>query len=262
MNDRKGSVRGMVISALRYTFSDTDEAYDEYLRPIVVPMLIQMLNEPDLENRRLALMTFNSAMHNKPEIITPSLDQLLPLAMKETVVKPELIREVQMGPFKHKVDDGLEIRKSAYETLYALLETSFVGLSPIEVSEFFDRIVAGITDEHDIRILCNLMLTKLMAVAPDQVHARLEPIAENFRTVLMIKPKENAVKQEIEKIHEGAKGVLKVSVLLNKQMGTEGAVTMQDDPQLRVWCTYWDWMAKEHAAALKTVSDEIKERDR
>jgi cullin-associated NEDD8-dissociated protein 1 len=149
----------MVISALRYTFSDTDEAYDEFLRPIVVPMLVQMLNEPDLENRRLALMTFNSAMHNKPDIILPALDQLLPLAMKETVVKPELIREVQMGPFKHKVDDGLEIRKSAYETLYALLETSFARLSPVEVSDFFDRIVAGITDEHDIRILCNLMLT-------------------------------------------------------------------------------------------------------
>jgi cullin-associated NEDD8-dissociated protein 1 len=263
LNDRKGSVRGMVISALRYTFSDTDEAYDEYLRPIVVPMLVQMLNEPDLENRRLALMTFNSAMHNKPEIILPALNQLLPLAMKETVVKPELIREVQMGPFKHKVDDGLEIRKSAYETLYALLETSFSRLSPIEVSEFFDRIVAGITDEHDIRILCNLMLTKLMLIAPDQVHARLESVVENFRTVLMIKPKENAVKQEIEKIQEGAKGVLKVSVTLNKQLGTEGVVaSSQDDPQLRAWSMYWDWVNKEHMAVLKLVVDDMKERDR
>ncbi|KAL5119989.1 hypothetical protein ACEQ8H_002087 [Pleosporales sp. CAS-2024a] len=263
LNDRKGSVRGMVISALRYTFSDTDEAYDEYLRPIVVPMLVQMLNEPDLENRRLALMTFNSAMHNKPEIILPSLDQLLPLAMKETVVRPELIREVQMGPFKHKVDDGLEIRKSAYETLYALLETSFSRLSPIEVSDFFDRIVAGITDEHDVRVLCNLMLTKLMVVAPDQVHARLESIAQNFRAVLMVKAKENAVKQEVEKIQEGAKGVLKVSVTLNKQMGTEGGVGItQDDAQLRVWSQYWEWVSKEHAAALKTVTDELKDRDR
>lgn len=260
LSDKKEAVRGMVIAALRYTFSDTDEAYDEYLRPIVVPMLVKMLNEPDLENRRLALMTFNSAMHNKPDIILPALDQLLPLAMKETVPKPELIREVQMGPFKHKVDDGLEIRKSAYETLYALLETAFARLSPIEVSEFFDRIVAGITDEHDVRILCNLMLTKLMVIAPDQVHSRLEVIAENFRTVLLVKAKENAVKQEIEKIQEGAKGVLKVSALLNKQMGVDG--TPQEDPQLRTWGQYWDWVAKEHAPTLKTVNDEMKERDR
>jgi len=251
----------MVISALRYTFTDTDEAYDEFLRPIVVPMLVTMLNEPDLENRRLALMTFNSAMHNKPDIILPALDQLLPLAMKETVVKPELIREVQMGPFKHKVDDGLEIRKSAYETLYALLEKAFARLSSIEVNDFFDRIVAGITDEHDIRILCNLMLTKLMVIASDQVHSRLESIAENFRTVLMVKPKENAVKQEVEKIHEGAKGILKVSAQLNKQMGSEAGST-QDDPQLRVWSQYWEFISKEHQTGLKAVSDELKERDR
>jgi cullin-associated NEDD8-dissociated protein 1 len=251
----------MVISALRYTFADTDEAYDEYLRPIVVPMLIQMLNESDLDNRRLALTTFNSAMHNKPDIIIPALDQLLPLAMKETHIKPELLREVQMGPFKHKVDDGLEIRKSAYETLYALLETAFARLSPIEVSDCFERIVAGITDEHDIRILCNLMLTKLMVIAPDQVHSRLEAIAANLRIVLSVKPKDNAVKQEIEKIHEGGRGVLKVSVLLNKQLGTEGIVG-QDDPQSRAWASYWEWISKEHATRLKEANDELKERDR
>lgn len=261
LNDRKGSVRGMVISALRYTFTDTDEAYDEYLRPIVVPMLVQMLSEPDLENRRLALMTFNSAMHNKPDIILPALDQLLPLAMKETVIKPELIREVQMGPFKHKVDDGLEIRKSAYETLYALLEKAFARLSPVEVSDFFDRIVAGIADEHDIRILCNLMLTKLMIIAPDQLHSRLDPITTNFRAVLSIKAKENAVKQEVEKISEGAKGVLKVSAQLNKQMGTEGGGG-QDDPHSRQWSVYWEWLVKEHSAGLKAATDELKERDR
>jgi cullin-associated NEDD8-dissociated protein 1 len=262
LNDRKGSIRAMVISALRYTFSDTDEAYDEYLKPIVVPMLVQMLNEDDLENRRLALMTFNSAMHNKPDMILPALDQLMPLAMKETVIKPELIREVQMGPFKHKVDDGLEIRKSAYETVYALLETSFTRLSPIEVSDFFERIVAGITDEHDIRILCNLMLTKLMVIAPEQVHSRLDSIAENFRIVLMIKPKDNAVKQEIEKILEGAKGVLKVSLTLNKQMGDESGASTGDDAHLRVWNQYWEYVNKEHAPGLKNVMDEMKERER
>ena len=250
----------MVISALRYTLADTDEAYDEYLRPIVVPMLVQMLNEEDLDNRRLALTTFNSAMHNKPEIILPALDQLLPLAMKETHPKPELIRVVQMGPFKHNVDDGLEIRKSAYETLYALLETAFARLGPIEVSDCFERIVAGITDEHDIRILCNLMLTKLMVIAPEQVHSRLEAIASNFRTVLMVKPKDNAVKQEIEKIQEGGKGVLRVTVLLNKQLGTEGAVG-QDDPQSRTWAQYWEWVQKEHGQRLKETVEELKERD-
>jgi cullin-associated NEDD8-dissociated protein 1 len=41
----------------------------------------------------------------------PYLSDLVPLVMKESVIKPELVREVMMGPFKHKVDDGLEVRK-------------------------------------------------------------------------------------------------------------------------------------------------------
>ena len=250
----------MVISALRYTFADTEEGDDEYLRPIIVPMLAQMLDEPDLENRRLALTTFNSAMHNKPDMILPALDQLLPMAIKETHIKQELIREVQMGPFKHKVDDGLEIRKGAYETLYALLENAFSRLSVTDFSDCYDRIVAGICDEHDIRILCNLMLTKLITLAPEETKRRLESISESFRVVLNVKAKENAVKQEIEKIEEGKKGVLKVSVLLNKKFSTEGHG--QDDPRLRFWGAYWDYVNKDFGTPMKVVNEELKERDR
>lgn len=76
-----------------------------------MPLLINMLHERDLGNHRLALTTLNSAIHNKMVILLPRLDQLLPMVIDDTQVKAELIREVQMGPFKHKVDDGLELRK-------------------------------------------------------------------------------------------------------------------------------------------------------
>lgn len=111
LKDRSASIRGMVISALRFTFGDTDESYDSNLEPIIIGMLQTMLNEQDLENRRLAMTTLNSAAQQKPNLIVPHLDDLLPLCMNETQIREELIREVQMGPFKHKVDDGLEIRK-------------------------------------------------------------------------------------------------------------------------------------------------------
>jgi cullin-associated NEDD8-dissociated protein 1 len=40
----------------------------------------------------------------------------------ETVIKPELITEVDLGPFKHKVDEGIPIRKAAYALLDSLVE--------------------------------------------------------------------------------------------------------------------------------------------
>lgn len=74
-------------------------------------MLTTMISDGDLGNHRLALTTVNSAIHNKMDLVFPYLDQLLPAVVADTNIKPELIREVQMGPFKHKVDDGLELRK-------------------------------------------------------------------------------------------------------------------------------------------------------
>lgn len=255
------SARAMVISALRYTFADTDEAYDDFLRPIVIPMLAAMLQETDLDNQRLALTTMSSAVHNKPELVLPHLTELLPLVMGQTQVKPELIREVQMGPFKHKVDDGLEVRKSAYETLYTLLETAVARLN---LADFFDRIIAGITDEHDVRTLCNLMLTKLVHLAPDETKQRLTTISEHFKAVISTKAKENAVKQEIEKIEKSAKGVIKVSIDINKSLNVgsvEGGSV--EDPNHKAWQGYWEWVKKEHAGPLKTVEEESRaERDR
>ena len=101
----------MIIQAIRFTFADSDDAFDEILKPILIRILTTMLNDPNLENRRLGLSTLNSATANKSDIVLPHLVQLVPLVMKESRINTDLIREVQMGPFRHKVDDGLELRK-------------------------------------------------------------------------------------------------------------------------------------------------------
>ena len=111
LEDPTPTVRGMVIQAIRFTLADSDEAFDEVLKPMLLKMLMLMLNDPNLENRRLALTTLNSAMQHKSDIILPHLAQLIPFIMKETKINTDLVREVKMGPFTHKVDDGLEIRK-------------------------------------------------------------------------------------------------------------------------------------------------------
>lgn len=56
---------------------------------------LKTLEDPDLNVRRVALVTFNSAAHNKPSLIRELLDSVLPQLYNETKVRKELIREVR-----------------------------------------------------------------------------------------------------------------------------------------------------------------------
>jgi len=119
LQDPTPTVRGMIIQAIRFTLADSDDSFDEALKPLLMKMLTTMLNDPNLENRRLALSTLNAATQHKGDIVLPHLAQLIPLVMKESRINIDLIREVQMGPFKHKIDDGLELRKVRIKSVTA-----------------------------------------------------------------------------------------------------------------------------------------------
>jgi cullin-associated NEDD8-dissociated protein 1 len=101
----------MAVQAIRYTLPDSDDTFDSMLKNTLVDMLLIMLQDSDMEIRRLAMSTLNSAAHNKPDLILPHLGELMPYVMRESVIRKDLIREVMMGPFKLNVDDGLEVRK-------------------------------------------------------------------------------------------------------------------------------------------------------
>nr|OQO15556.1 hypothetical protein B0A51_17129 [Rachicladosporium sp. CCFEE 5018] len=244
-------VRGMVITALRYVFSDTTSAYNPHLRPLIIPILATMLADTDLENQRLSLSAFNSAFHNKPSLVLPQLADLLPYAMQATLPRPELIREVTMGPFKHKVDDGLEIRKSAYETLYALLDDP-AARQYLDLPAFYSRILAGISDDHEIRILACTVLSKLLPLYPAESARRLDALAQVFRGVLGTKLKDTAVKQELEKLTEEQRAVIRVSLGFQKVFGGDG--------ESRAWREFWEGVKREFSAMLKGVEEEGRER--
>ncbi|KAK0652315.1 armadillo-type protein [Cercophora newfieldiana] len=255
-------LRAIAVQALRYTLPDENEAFDAVLKSYLVDMLKTMLEDPEMDIRRHAMSTFNSASHNKPELILGHLNQLLPFVMNETVVKPELVREVQMGPFKHIIDDGLEVRKAAYETLYALMETAF---SRISIIDLYDRIVAGLSDDNDIRSLCNLMVSKLAYIDPDETSRRLDSMAEAFRKTLSHKLKDTAVKQEIEKQDEANKAVLRLTLQLSEKlkslkMLSGGNVAGASGSSSPMWVSYWDWVNKDFASQLKSLREESKDQ--
>ncbi|KAH9216107.1 putative Cullin-associated NEDD8-dissociated protein 1 [Leptodontidium sp. 2 PMI_412] len=250
LGNKAPSVRAMAIQAIRYTLAENDETFDSVLNLELIDMLAVMLRDTELENRRLALTTLNSAAHNKPDLIIPALGILMPLVIHESNINTALIREVNMGPFKHKIDDGLEVRKSAYETLYSLMETAF---SRLNIVHFYDRIIAGLQDEHDIRSLCNLMLTKLIVLDPEETARRLDAIADCYRQIISIKLKDNAVKQELEKQSEAVKSCLRVSLTLHAAIPGASSPVGAQSGQHETWRAYWEWIGKDYEFQLNRL---------
>jgi hypothetical protein len=61
--------------------------------------------------RRAAVQVLSTGAHTKPGAIVDHLPAALPLLYEQTAVNKALIRTVDLGPFKHQIDDGLELRK-------------------------------------------------------------------------------------------------------------------------------------------------------
>ncbi|KAJ3238596.1 Cullin-associated NEDD8-dissociated protein 1 [Chytriomyces hyalinus] len=239
VSSESSAVRSTVVLAIRYTFTDASgtsaalhasvAAFDEALSQVIIQFL-RLLTDPDLSVRHIALATLNSAAHNKPYLVIDTLPELLPLLYQETMIREELIRTVVMGPFKHKVDEGLDARKSAFECMYTLLERC---LSKIEIFAFLDRVAAGLSDPaQEIRMLNHTMLQRLVATSPAALASRLDTMVAPLKEALATVPKTNAVKQEIEKVNElvrsSVRAVLVVGrVLLGQSSGTSGAVGVE-----------------------------------
>ena len=54
-----------------------------------------------------------------------------------------------MGPFRHSVDDGLDVRKAAFECMYTLLDTC---ISKLDIFKFLEYVENGLKDSFDIKV--------------------------------------------------------------------------------------------------------------
>lgn len=121
----------------------------------------------------------------------------------------------------------------------------------MNVPEIFDRIIAGIEDEQDIRTISNLMISKLITLAPDETRAHLDALSAPLRMVLSTKPKENAVKQELEKAQGASLGVLKITRELQKAFPTAEA-----SGDHHAWKSYVEWMGKDFAPLIRSLAND------
>jgi len=216
--------RSTVVTALKFAIVEKSQPVDQLLQP-VMSQFLDLLKDKDLNVRRNTLLTLNYAAHNKPMLIRDILPTYLPLIFAESKIKPELIREVDLGPFKHKVDDGLEVRKAAYECLYTLVDSC---LDRLNVSALISNLVDGLKDHHDIKALSHLMLIRLAAVAGPALLEGLDQLVEPLRATLSTKAKEGAVQQEVERNDELIRSALRAVYTISKNPNVESNIKWEE----------------------------------
>lgn len=86
LNSPSPLMRTTVVTAVKFTISDQPVLIDPLLRQCIGEFL-NTLQDPDLNVRRVALVAFNSAAHNKPSLIRDLLDTILPQLYGETIIK-------------------------------------------------------------------------------------------------------------------------------------------------------------------------------
>ncbi|RDD39311.1 Cullin-associated NEDD8-dissociated protein 1 [Trichoplax sp. H2] len=205
-------VRCTVVNAVKFAISEQHHQVDLKLKQYMGDFL-KSLEDTDPNVRRVALVTLNSAAHNKPSLIKDMLDVILPSLYDKTIIRKDMIREVEMGPFKHTVDDGLDIRKAAFECMYTLLDTC---LDKLDIFQFLNYVEEGLKDHYDIKMLTYLMLIRLATLCPNAVLQRFDKILDPLRATVMVQVKALAVKQEFEKQNELKRSALRALTSLMK----------------------------------------------
>jgi len=82
----------------------------------LVAALVARINEPDLNVRTAVLKSLNNAAYNIPSAVIEKCNKNeffnpLTLSLK---FRKDLIKEVELGPFKHKIDEGQSVRNAAF----------------------------------------------------------------------------------------------------------------------------------------------------
>jgi len=210
--DSNHYTRACVTTAIKFTIFEKSLPVDKVLKEHIGAFL-DLLSDPEIPVRKSVMLSLNYVAHHKPKIIRDLLSKHLPLLYGETKIKKELIKEVDLGPFKHKVDSGIELRQAAFECMYTLLDTC---LTRLDLQELISQLVSGLQDEYDIQMLNHLILIRLAKIAGTALSGGIEQLVEPLKTCVTAVAKEQAVAQQVERNNELIRSALRAIHAINQ----------------------------------------------
>uniref|UniRef100_A0A7S3JJY1 TATA-binding protein interacting (TIP20) domain-containing protein n=1 Tax=Euplotes harpa TaxID=151035 RepID=A0A7S3JJY1_9SPIT len=213
-------VRSTIAKSMKYAATRESDAT---ALNVLIPEIIELASDAEPLIRQYTLESLISIAHHLPDLLRKDAEVLFKIISSETELKKDLIKEVDLGPFKHKIDEGRPIRKAGF----VLLDTIFEKLpEKINVPITLDIILVGLSDPDDDCVSQTLhVLIKLIKWAPGAVVGQMANILEKLPAVL----KEPAKGTTKTSIRIALKAIEKMSEIPDMETNTVFQKFIQDN---------------------------------
>jgi cullin-associated NEDD8-dissociated protein 1 len=173
---------------------------------------ISLLSDTDLEVRKASLLMINAALRHHGYVLNENLkENVIPRLFEALEFKLE--RTVDLGPFKHTVDDGLPLRKSALWGIESILD-GFPG--KLDLILFMPKLIACLVDKDELKMQAFQIIVKIRNFAPSVLVGCLDQFIEPFGKVISKKvAKEGQVGPEVERAIELQRNAVKTITIIN-----------------------------------------------
>eukprot|EP00934_Nitzschia_sp_Nitz4_P009374 Nitzschia sp. Nitz4//scaffold383_size13514//5188//9241//NITZ4_008976-RA/size13514-augustus-gene-0.1-mRNA-1//1//CDS//3329549939//9364//frame0 len=179
-----------------------------------MPTLLKLLEVKELSARNASLLMVYSAVHHMPQVVVGLLkDQIIPTLYEVAGFKLE--RKVDLGPFTHKVDDALPLRKATFSIFATCLENMPGNL---DIAAFMPVLAKALGDVEDVQLQAHQIVIAMCSRQPADLVASAELFVEPLEKTVNKKAGQKTG-TELERLQEWIKSGLRATVALHKVEG-------------------------------------------
>jgi len=179
-------------------------------------VFLDLLMQEEIGVRNAALLMIYSAVHHMPQLVSSVMKKSILPALYQ-IAEIKLTRVVDFGPFKHKVDDALPMRKSTMSIFATCLEKIPASM---DLPAFMPILASALEDVEDVQLQAHQIVIAVCENHPIHIVNALDsfiPALEMMLTNQAIKRKTNKkTGTELSRANESIKSGLRALFAIAK----------------------------------------------
>lgn len=212
--------RRMIANSMRFTLSRSAGSSADSDIAGAMHHFMLLLDDTNLEVKKAAIVMINTATHHSPLTIKPHLASFITPRLVETL-KIKLERSVDLGPFKHKVDDNLPLRKAALTCIETIVDTMPECLDAPSLMSVMPLLL---TDKDEIKLKTHQILGKMVVINPGAIIACIDKLIDPLEKTIKKKSSKESAGPEVERANELIKSAIRAVFMLNAHLNNDVTV--------------------------------------